>query len=151
MTRDDWDDDTALLADLAAALTEGDAVPSRIAEAGRQAFAWRSIDAELAQLTVQQESAVVRAGPDSPLTLSFEAGPLTIEIEISGSTLRGQLAPPQPGTVEIVGGSSTSRQVSAAADGYFVVENLPATSIRLRVRTLDREVLTPWFSAEQDP
>ena len=50
MVTDGWDDEE-LLAALRQALTARRAVPPEFVEAGKNAFAWHNIDAELAQLT----------------------------------------------------------------------------------------------------
>jgi hypothetical protein len=61
MSRPPWDDDVRLLLDLGGALDAARAVPTRIADIGRAAFVWRTVDAELAELTF--DSATDAAGP----------------------------------------------------------------------------------------
>ena len=51
MSSDEWDDDVALLSDLGRALQQDADVPESVRDAGRAAFAWRTIDAELIELT----------------------------------------------------------------------------------------------------
>ncbi|MDT3439388.1 MULTISPECIES: hypothetical protein [unclassified Pseudofrankia] len=60
MSRPPWDDDVRLLLDLGGALDAASAVPTRIADIGRAAFVWRTVDAELAELTF--DSATDAAG-----------------------------------------------------------------------------------------
>src|SRR5215510_1277571 len=82
-----WDDEEVLAA-LQQALHAQRAVPPEFIEAGKNAFAWHNIDAELAQLTydstrdlelvpsVRTESASIRA-------LTFSSPHLTIELEVT--------------------------------------------------------------------
>ena len=97
-----------LLAAMRAAGTALDPVPDLVIEAAKAAWTWRTIDAELAELTYDswtddKELAGVRgavAAPSSRL-LSFEARDLAVELEIvvEGDRRRlvGQIVPPSPG------------------------------------------------------
>src|SRR5215469_9189705 len=72
---DGWDDEE-LLAALRQALTARRAVPAEFVEAGKNAFAWHDIDAELAQLTYDstyapQTAARDRSEPASIRALTF--------------------------------------------------------------------------------
>jgi hypothetical protein len=62
MSRSSWDDDVRLLLDLGTALDAARAAPDRIVEIGRAAYVWRTVDAELAELTF--DSAAGPADPD---------------------------------------------------------------------------------------
>jgi hypothetical protein len=112
-------DDTVLLAELRAAGAL-DPVPADAIAAARAAFVWRTIDAELAELTYdsllegeeEKELAGVR-GPATARSLTFASDDLTVELDASavgaGRRLVGQLVPPQPGEVEVrhAGGTVT--------------------------------------------
>src|SRR5215472_18630087 len=105
--RDERDEElTEELRRLAARL---DPVPPELLRGAAAAFAWRDIDAELAELVFDSlidnsEAALVRGSPDQRL-VSFAGGGLTIDVEVSGTgaarTVMGQIAPPQRGLVEI--------------------------------------------------
>ena len=94
-----WADDDQLFAALKEALRAGQAVPPEFIEAGKSAYAWRNIDAELASLTydstrdlvpsVRSETASIRA-------LTFTSEHLIIELEVSGESLHGQVVPAGP-------------------------------------------------------
>ena len=141
LPRDDfpWDDDDELLAELGEAVRAGQGVPESVLAVGRSAFAWRTVEAELAELTADSAGGLVgagtRASASSPRSLTFTAGDLAIEIEVHVDALRGQLVPPQPGTVEVLSDTEGSRVVTADEVGWFVITPRPTGPIRLHVRT----------------
>ena len=144
----DWNDDDRLLAALGEAVGEGRRVPERHLELGRAAFTWRHIDAELAALTSDSLTGAAtgtRAEPAELRTLTFSGEHLTIELELTADALLGQLVPPQPGEVELLGRDGPA--VAAVADdvGWFVLRPVPTGPVRLRVRPAQGEiVITEW-------
>ena len=98
--RNDWDDERLLVA-LGEAIKARQAVPSWFVETGKNAFAWHNIDAELAQLTydsnVDREVAVVRSETASIRALTFTSAHLTVELEVTASSVLGQIIPPRAG------------------------------------------------------
>jgi hypothetical protein len=158
--RNGWDDDRLLAAlsddeQLLAALREAmkarQAVPSWFVETGKNAYAWHNIDAELAQLTYdskddRREAVVVRSETASVRSLTFTSAHLTVELEVAGSSLLGQIIPPRAGTVEIHtrAGDITTTEVDEI--GCFAVDATPDSPFRLRCRTPDgADVLTGWI------
>jgi hypothetical protein len=149
--RSDWDDDR-LLAALREAIKARQAVPAWFIETGKNAFAWHNIDAELAQLTYdsdvdQREVAVVRSETASIRALTFTSDHLTLELEVTGNTLLGQLLPPRAGELEIQtrAGEISTTQVDEI--GCFSVDPIPDSPFRLRCRTDDgTDVLTGWIT-----
>jgi hypothetical protein len=138
-------------------LTRIDPVPPGLVETGVGAFAWRTIDADLAELvfdslTDQDEAALVRGGQQGRL-LSFRAGPLTIEVEVTGTgpsrQLMGQLMPPQRGGMDVRHAGSTTT-VEADELGRFSAGPLPAgpVSLRYRPRSVPGQpaIVTEWIS-----
>ena len=100
-----WDDET-LLAALRQALRARQAVAPEFIEAGRNAFAWHNIDAELAQLTYDStrdaaHAPSMRAEAASIRALTFTSAHLTIELEVTHDSLLGQIVPGQAGTVMV--------------------------------------------------
>jgi hypothetical protein len=137
-----WDDDDELLAELGEAVRAGQSVPESFLEAGRGAFGWRAIEAEFAELTADSASAAgelvgtgMRASASSPRTLRFTSGDLSIEIEVHVDALRGQLVPPQPGTIQVLPDTDDSRVFTADEVGWFVISPRPTSPIQLHVRT----------------
>jgi hypothetical protein len=148
----DWDDDEQLLADLHDALRDADAVPARFVEVGKAAFAWRTVDAELAELVHDSADADAtaalagtRAGPTALRTLSFSVGPTSIEVELTPDALQGQVIPPQTGEVDVQHRDGTERTVPVDEDGWFVCHPCPTGFVRLRLRRAGGQpVITVW-------
>lgn len=129
-----------------------DPIPTDAVAAARAAFLWRTIDAELAELTYDslfedKELAGVRGAADARC-LTFTTEDLTVELEASaagpGRRLLGQLVPPQPGEVEVrhAGGTVT---VPADELGRFSADVLPGpVSLRCRGTRSGGPVTTDW-------
>jgi len=149
--RSDWDDDR-LLGALSEAIKARQAVPSWFIETGKNAFAWHNIDAELAQLTYdsnvdRREAAVMRSETASIRALTFTSDHLTLELEVTGNSLLGQLLPPRSGELEIqtMAGEISTTHVDEI--GCFSVDPIPDSPFRLRCRTADgTDVLTGWIT-----
>jgi hypothetical protein len=81
------------------------AVPAWFIETGKNAFAWHNIDAELARLTYDSNEdrmpAVTRAETASIRSLTFTSEHLTLELEVTGNSLLGQIFPARAGVLEI--------------------------------------------------
>jgi hypothetical protein len=130
---------TDLEDELRRVLARIDPVPPGLVEAGVGAFAWRTIDADLAELVfdslVDQDEAALVRGDQPGRLLSFRAPALTIEVEVTGTgpsrQLMGQLMPPQRGEVDIRYGDSTTT-VEADELGRFSAGPLPAGPVSLR-------------------
>jgi len=148
--RDGWDDEQ-LLAALGEAVKERQAVPSWFVEMGKNAYAWHNIDAELAQLTYdsrdeRRELAAVRSETASVRSLTFTSAHLTVELEVAGNSLLGQLIPPRDGTLEVHTKAGVITTTEVDEIGCFAVDPLPATPFRLRCRTAEgTDVLTGWI------
>jgi hypothetical protein len=88
-----------------------DPVPERLVRQARYAYAFHTVDAELAELTFDSlapEHAGAVRGPAGPRLLTFEAATLTVEIEIDedgdGLRLTGRISPPRAADVDVGGG-----------------------------------------------
>jgi len=148
-------EDETLMAELRAAAGRADPVPEEAVVAARAAFAWRTIDAELASLAYDsllddRPLAGVR-GVATPRLLTFEAAGLTLEVEAVGEgqerRLLGQLVPPQPGHIEVRhrGGRLT---VEADGMGRFAAAGLRPGPVSLRCDPATTgPVYTDWFLA----
>lgn len=103
--------DDELLAELAAVVRQASPAPDELVQAGAASFTWRSIDAELAELSF--DSLVGAGGPvlvrgpgDAARMLVFEAEGLQVDVEVApveggGRSLVGQVSLEGPGTVEV--------------------------------------------------
>ena len=145
--------DEQLLAALGEAMRARQAVPEWFVEAGKNAYAWHNIDAELAQLTYDSDSdsarghvAAVRSETASIRALTFTSTRLSIELEVAESSLLGQIIPVRAGTLEV---HTTAGVTNSPVDeiGCFVVDPIPSSPFRLRCRTEDgTDVLTGWIT-----
>ena len=146
-----WDDDE-LLAQLAEAQAAAASVPRDFIEAGKAAYAWRTIDAELAELVYDsaleaQSGAGVRDEEAQLRSFTFTSSALTIEIEVTDKALLGQLVPLQAGEVEVVSSAGSSQVEPIDEVGCFTIRPVPAGSFRLRCRTATGlSVSTGWLS-----
>jgi hypothetical protein len=152
----DETDHAELAEELRRVVAQIDSVPPALLEAAVGAFAWRTINADLAELVfdslVDHDEALVR-GTRHGRMLSFRARTLTIDVEVTSTgdsrMLVGQLVPPQSATVDIRQGDS---MITTEADelGRFSAGPVQAgpTSLRCRVGgdNLQPPVATDWVA-----
>jgi hypothetical protein len=142
-----------LLGELRALGKVADPLPSEVSFAAKGSLAWRRIDADLAELTFDSllEDAALAGvrGGDSVRLVTFEAGDVSVEVEITEAgdrrRLIGQLVPPQVARVE-VRTTDGHHDVDADEVGRFAVDRLlpgPA-SLRCRLTSSGRVVETGW-------
>ncbi len=150
-------DETALEDDLRRAVARFDPVPAELLAAAAEAFTWRTIDAELAGLVfdslVDSDASSLVRGPAERRLLSFQAGSLSIDLEVtstaSGRGLVGQLVPARQANVEIRVADSA---VATEADelGRFRAGPLPAGPMSLRCSLVSAgpqaAVVTDWVT-----
>ncbi len=153
VTDGDDADDKMLLAELCLMAGIVDPVPPDAIAAARSAFAWRTMDAELAELTgdssVNPALAGVR-GVAAPTMLTFDAPGLTVEVEVlevAGTRrLIGQVVPPGASAVEVRHrGGVTAAPVDEV--GRFSAADIVAGPVSLRCSVGDALVETDWFLA----
>jgi hypothetical protein len=148
---DSWDDEQ-LLAALKDALRARGAVPPEFAEAGKNAYAWHNIDAELAQLTYDStrdagRTLSMRSETASIRALTFSAEHLAIELEVSQDHLLGQVIPPSEGTIEIHTGEGRVATLAVDELGSFHIHPIPPGPFRLHCQTADgAEFMTGWIT-----
>lgn len=149
--RNGWDDER-LLAALSEAMKARQAVPSWFVETGKNAFAWHNIDAELAQLTYdsyqdRQEPALMRSETASIRALTFTSDHLSLELEVTETSLLGQIIPPGTDELEIHTRSGEVSTAEVDEIGCFAVDPIPDCPFRLRCRSADgTDVLTGWIT-----
>lgn len=145
-----WDDDDALLSAIRVAIRGADDVPASFVQMGKTAFAWHDIDAELAALRYDSAQdalagASTRAEPGTSRYLTFDASRLSIELEIVGDVLHGQLVPAQAGEIQLRRVDGTADNAAVNDVGYFTAAP-PTGRFRLHCRTADVVVQTDWIS-----
>lgn len=150
MVTNGWDDEE-LLAALRQALSSRRGVPPEFVEAGKNAFAWHNIDAELAQLTYDsiagEPAGHTRAESASIRALTFTSARITIELEVTEDALVGQVVPAQAATIEVQAHEQTDTQIASDEIGCFAVQPIPHGPFRLRCRAAGGiDVLTGWIT-----
>jgi hypothetical protein len=147
-----WDDDDTLLAALTEAVRARRTVPPEFVEAGKSAFAWHNIDAELAQLTYDSSRdselvASMRTESASIRALTFSSAHLTIELEVTPDSLVGQVIPAQSAMVTVQPRSGAETVVPSDEIGLFSIRPIPPGPFRLYCRTdAGLDVLTGWIT-----
>jgi hypothetical protein len=146
-----WGDEE-LLAALRHALLARQAVPADFVAAGKSAFAWHDIDAELARLTYDSsrdadQALSTRAEAASIRALTFTSPHMTIELEVAHDSLLGQIVPAQAAVIKVQPQAGAERAVSADEIGCFSVYPIPSGSFRLQCRTqAGLDIVTGWIS-----
>ena len=144
-----WDDEE-VLAGLRQALREPQAVPPEFVEAGQNAFAWRNIDAELAQLTYDSTRDLaesMRAETASIRALTFTSTQLTVELEVTSDSLLGQIIPAQAGVIRVQRRTGAETALPADEIGCFSIHPIPPGPFRLHCRTAAGiDALTGWIT-----
>jgi hypothetical protein len=144
-------DDDDLLAALRAATRARSQVPPEFVQAGQDAYARRTVDAELAALTFDSgrapEAAGTRSDSASIRALTFTSAGVTIEVEVTENALIGQVIPPWGGTVEAQTRDGTATAAPVDGIGCFSVEPVPPGPFRLRYRSQQAaDVVTSWIT-----
>jgi hypothetical protein len=148
MTQHRWDDDQNLLDDLSDALREA-ALASTIAEYGKGAFAWATVDQDLALASLSFDSSLEQVrerrseGSDGRV-LVFAAAPLSLEIEVMPDHMTGQILPPGPGEVQVEASDGITHHVEADDGGFFYIPHKLVGSVRLRCDTPAGRLVTGW-------
>ena len=121
--RDPWEG-------LAGLTSRMDPVPRQALEMARESLAWREPDIALARLVEQALSSAGVRGDGLPELLTFTAGELTIEVEIGGGAIVGQLVPPQPARIKVDHARGPT-WVDADELGRFSTEGIASGHLRL--------------------
>ncbi|MEU6528978.1 hypothetical protein ABZ869_07285 [Streptomyces sp. NPDC046928] len=146
---DDGFDGERLEAELRQAAAILDPVPAQLREIAVAAFALHDLDARIAELTFDSvvDAIPVRGAEDVPRMLTFRAGEVTVDVEVTAQGLMGQVLPPRPVRVEVLGGPQTAVAVDADAMGRFSSDAPLTGPFALRLRTGAEVVVTEWTRA----
>ncbi|MBL1087357.1 hypothetical protein JK359_36330 [Streptomyces actinomycinicus] len=126
-----------------------DPVPAELLQSALEAFALHDLDARLAELTFDSlvDALPVRGVVDVSRMLTFRAGETTVDVEVTPDGLIGQVLPPQPARIEVLGGPQSVRPVTADTLGRFTSETPPAGPFALRLSTGAEVIVTEWLRA----
>lgn len=152
---DDLDDD-ALMALLDEAVKEADAVPDRRREAARAAFTWRSVDDELAELlhdSALDAGAAVRSSAGAPRSLAFGRSGLTLEVEVDGDQVLGEViatgdaaSAEGPASVTLQRPDTPDVTTTVDAAGFFRFAGVETGAVRFVVEHGGWSLTTPWVN-----
>ncbi|MFE0805878.1 hypothetical protein ACFW4M_03055 [Streptomyces sp. NPDC058794] len=126
-----------------------DPVPAELRRIAVDAFALHDLDARVAELTFDSlvDAVPVRGATDPPRMLTFRADDVTVDVEVTGDGLIGQLLPPGPADVEVLSGPRAHALLTADDLGRFTGGAPPAGPFALRLRTGSDVVVTEWLRA----
>ena len=151
------DPDDEFEAELRRLAAHREPVPAQLRQAAVDAFSWRDIDAEIAELVydslLDADAASLVRGPADQRMVSFAIGGITIDLEVTsagpGRTVMGQISPPQRAMVDIRHRQDT---VTVEADdlGRFESGPLPPGPASLRLRpppgVAGPAIITDWIA-----
>jgi len=149
MTQHRWDDDQDLLDDLSEALRDAE-LPSTIAECGKGAYAWRTVDQDLLLASLSLDSSLEhmaerRSAGGEGRVLVFTASPLSLELEVMPAHVAGQILPPGAGKIRVETLNGVTFYVDADDAGFFYIPGKPAGPARLRCDTPAGRLVTDWI------
>ncbi len=113
-----------------------DPVPPAVLRLAKESLAWRDVDVLLAELVSETRSGELAGvrGAEQPELLTFTAGDLTIEVELTVQgdvvALLGQLVPPQPARLRVDHGSGPT-WLQADTLGRFAAADLHRGHLRV--------------------
>ena len=122
--------------------------PAEAVDLVKNAFTWRTIDAELMELTY--DSVLDEAGvrdASARRTLEFNAGDITVILEVHGLVVAGSITPGQSGTARLSVRDAEVASAQIAAGRFRLVSDRPGAAlmhfeIAGQVLVLPRFVLT---------
>lgn len=121
-------------------------VPDGWREAARAAYTWRNVDAELLALTYdsQREPAAAVRGDGGARTLEYSGDGLTLEVELAGERVLGQVTGADEVTLEWADGQTASG--TADGSGFFSLDSPVAGRgpVRFCVRRGEARLVTEW-------
>ncbi|MFH9174483.1 hypothetical protein [Streptomyces albogriseolus] len=124
-----------------------DPVPPALLQSAVDAFALRDLEARVAELTFDSlvDAIPVRGAAAAPRMLTFSAGEVTLDVEVTEEGLIGQVLPPAPARVEILTGPRPAAMTTTDDMGRFTATVTPSGPFALRLHTPDEVVMTEWL------
>ncbi|MGW7418642.1 hypothetical protein ACWGJB_00940 [Streptomyces sp. NPDC054813] len=126
-----------------------DPLPAGLLQLAMDAYVLHDLEARVAELTFDSlvDAIPVRGAEAPPRMLTFQAGDLTVDIEVTDEGLLGQVLPPQSARIEVLGGPAAVRPLTADGMGRFASDTPPAGPFALRLRTGGDVIVTEWLRA----
>ncbi|AZM58692.1 hypothetical protein DMA10_29500 [Streptomyces sp. WAC 01420] len=126
-----------------------DPLPPALLQVAIDAYALHDLEARVAELTFDSlvDAIPVRGATDAPRMLTFSAGEVMLDVEVTPEGLMGQVMPPQPARIEVLGGPGGAVPLAADEMGRFRADTAPSGPFALRLRTGEDVVVTEWLRA----
>ncbi|MCD9877951.1 hypothetical protein [Streptomyces guryensis] len=126
-----------------------DPVPAGLRQIAVDAFALHDLEARIAELTFDSvvDAIPVRGATDVPRMLTFHAGGVTVDVELSAQGLMGQVLPPQTADIEVLSGPQAGSPLTTDDMGRFTHGEPPVGPFALRLRTGGGVLVTDWLTA----
>ncbi|MEU9449965.1 hypothetical protein [Streptomyces sp. NPDC048277] len=142
-------DADALEEELRQAAAVLDPLPAGLLQLAMDAYILHDLDARVAELTFDSlvDAIPVRGAEDPPRMLTFQAGGLTVDVEVTGDGLLGQVLPPQSARIEVLGGPAVAHPLTVDGMGRFASDTPPSGPFALRLRTGGDVIVTEWLRA----
>ncbi|MER5856134.1 hypothetical protein ACFV2Z_12980 [Streptomyces sp. NPDC059688] len=142
-------EDALLEEELRQAAVVLDPVPDALRRLAVDAYALHDLDARIAELTFDSlmDALPVRGVTDVPRMLTFRAGEVTVDVEVTDDGLIGQVLPPRSASIEVLGGPQTATRVTVDTLGRFTSDTPPSGPFALRLRTGAEVIVTEWLRA----
>lgn len=124
-----------------------DPVPAELLQLAVEAYALHDLDARIAELTFDSvvDAIPVRGAVDAPRMLTFRAGEVTVDVEVTGQELLGQVLPPQQALIEVLTGPQVTAPLVTDDMGRFTGDAPPVGPFALRLRAGGEVVVTEWL------
>ena len=126
-----------------------DPLPAGLLQLAMDAYLLHDLDARVAELTFDSltDAIPVRGVQEPPRMLTFQAGELTVDVEVTGDGLLGQLLPPQSARIEVLDGPASARPLTVDPMGRFADATPPTGPFALRLSTGADVIVTEWLRA----
>ena len=153
-TWDLWDDDDLLETELRRLATLADPVPDAVLAVAMAGLAWRTMDAELAELSYDSllEGAGIGMRGGGSRELTIETGGFIVDVQVAdgpggGGDLLGQLVPSQSAVVEIrTPGGVTEVMADGLGRFHAALPGSGPMSLRCRLGDGSTTIATDWVT-----
>ncbi|MFD5593331.1 hypothetical protein [Streptomyces griseorubiginosus] len=125
-----------------------DPVPTALRQIAVEAFALHDLDSRIAELSFDSvvDALPVRGAAAAPRMLTFHAGEVTVDVELTAQGLMGQVLPPRPARIEVLSGPRPGAPLTTDDMGRFTCEVPPTGPFALRLRTDGEVIVTDWLT-----
>ncbi|WP_329600247.1 hypothetical protein OIE43_05570 [Streptomyces pseudovenezuelae] len=125
-----------------------DPVPAALRQIAMEAFALHDLDSQIAELSFDSvvDALPVRGATGAPRMLTFHAGEVTVDVELTPQGLMGQVLPPRSARIEVLSGPQAGSPLTTDDMGRFTCDTSPAGPFALRLRTGGQVIVTDWLT-----